>query len=117
MTGYHIEVGYNSVHSKEEVGKKLREVVKSICAKPEIITAELKRVEGREIPDSYAESYREPWQDATIKIIEGERLQVMQLASGGGESRDHKEAMRRAFCRLVIEAMHREQMEVSVYVA
>lgn len=116
MTGYYIEVGYNRARSKDEVGEKLREVVKAICAKPETILAEVKRVEGRAIPDSYAESYREPWQDATIKIIEGERLQVMQLASGGGESRDYKEAMRRAFCRLVIEAMHLEQMEVNMVV-
>ncbi len=120
MTGYHIEVGYNSVHSKDEVAEKLREVAKAICAKPETILAEVKRVEGRDIPESYAESYREPWQDATIKIIEASAdrpMQVMQLASGGGESRDYKEAMRRAFCRLVLEAMHREQMEVSVVVA
>jgi hypothetical protein len=117
MTGYHIEVGYNSVHSKEEVGEKLREVVKAICAQPEQIAIETQRIEAIHVPNEYVESYREPWQDSTIKIIEGERLQVMQLASGDGESRDYKESMRRAFCRLVLQAMHRERMEVSVYVA
>lgn len=121
MTGYHIEVGYNSCFSKGEVAEKLCHVVQSICAKPETILAEIKRVEGKDVPPEYAESYHEPWQDATVKIIkdeEGDGLQVMQLASGGGESRDYKESMRRAFCRMVLEAMHREQMgEVSVVVA
>jgi hypothetical protein len=94
MTGYHIEIGHNSVHSKNEVADKLREVVKAICAKPETILAEVKRVEGRDVAESYAESYREPWQDATIKIIEATEdrpMQVMQLASGGGEFRDCKD--------------------------
>jgi hypothetical protein len=117
MTGYHIEVGYNSGSFKVEVADKLREVVKTICAKPETILAEVKRIEGCDIPEEYAESYREPWKDATVSFIDGEDFQVMQLASGGGESRDYKESMRRAFCRLVLEAMHRERMEVSVVVA
>ncbi len=116
-TGYHIEVGYNSEESSEAVEEALRHAVKAICAKPETILAEVKRVEGFEIPTSYAESYREPWRDLTIKIIEGERFQVMQLASGGGSSRNYKESMRRAFCRMVLEEMHRKQMEVSIIVA
>lgn len=117
MTSYHLEAGYNSGHAKEDVAETLLAVAKAICAQPELILAEVKRVEGLVVAADFAESYREPWQDATIKIIQGERLQVMQLASGGGEARDYKEAMRRAFCRLVIERMHREQMEVNLIVA
>lgn len=118
MTGYHVEVGYNSKDSKEDVWSKLRMVVYAICDKPEAIIAEAFRVERIAIPESYADCYRKPWKDATVVFYEsGDKRQVIQLASGYGESRDYKEAMRRAFCRLVLEKMHQEQMEVSIYVA
>jgi hypothetical protein len=118
MIGYHIEVGYNNIRSTEIVRKALLTVVKTICATPGNIITEARRVERLEIPDNYADNYREPWQDSTISIVDdGEKFQVMQLASGGGMERDFKEAMRRAFCRLVIAEMHARQMEVNLIVA
>jgi len=117
-TGYHIEVGYNSVHSKEEVAEKLVEVVHAICEEPESIVGNARLVEGAVMPMEYAESYRKPWQDLTIKIIDKDGLpSVMQMASGGGVERGYKEAMRRAFSRLVIQEMHRCGMEVNLIVA
>jgi len=117
-TGYHIRRGYNSSHQPDEVESKLRDVVREICSEPERITAEVKRVEGRDVPESFAESYREPWQDLTIKFVEDEDgLMPMQMASGGGGDRDNKEAMRRAVCRMVLERMHAAGMEVSIFVA
>ena len=117
-TGYHIRRGYNSAHKPDEVEGKLREVVTAICREPSQIVDEVKRVEGRDVPESFAESYREPWQDLTIKFVEDDDgLMLMQMASGGGSDRDNKEAMRRAVCRMVMERMHAAGMEISISVA
>ena len=118
-TGYHIRRGYNSAHQPDEVEGKLREVVTEICREPSQIIDEVKRVEGRTVPGSFADSYREPWQDLTIKFVENKEdgLMLMQMASGGGTDRDNKEAMRRAVCRMVMERMHAAGMEISVSVA
>ena len=118
-TGYTIKLGYMSDGDKNAAGEKLVAVVKDICAHPNSLRFEAMRVEGVKIPAEYADSYREPWKDATIKIVPGENgdPMVFQMASGGGAERGYKEAMRRAFCRLVIEAMHKAGMEVNLTVA
>ena len=117
-TGYCIRQGYNSCHQSDEVESKLRDVVREICSNPERITAEVKRVEGRDVPKPFAESYREPWQDSTIQFVDDERgLGLIQMASGGGDDRNNKESMRRAVCRMVMERMHAAGMEVSIVVA
>ena len=121
MTGYHIRVGYNCDQSEEDVGATLREVVDEICETPEHIVAELNRVEPAIKPPphytakDYADSYRKPWADSTISVKEEDReLHVMQLAGGSGE---YKHAMRRAFCRLVMNKMHKAHMNISITVA
>lgn len=102
------------------MGAKLREVIEGIQATPEVIIAEVIRLEPEytvETLQEYAESYLVPVQDLTLTFHEEDGLPVFtQCASGGGESREYKEAMRRAFCRLVIDGMHREKMEVSMIV-
>ena len=117
-TGYHIEAGYNSGCSREVVEEQLLAEVDSICDNPEQILCEVERVEKLKPSDEYADCYRKPWSDCTIKILnDGHKISVMQMASGGGDERGIKESMRRAFCRLVLERMHRNQMEVNVIVS
>ena len=114
-TSYIISVGYNSAADREEVGVKLREVVAAIQSAPGRIVQEVRRIEPNISDDviDYAESYRPPVEDLTVRIEEDDDGPcVRQCASGGGNGRDLKEACRRAFARLVIEEMHRERMEV-----
>jgi hypothetical protein len=70
MTGYYIEVGYNSCYHEKEVWQELKEVVINICKNPEIIKDEIKREIDIEIPDRYIEAYKWPCKDLTIKIVE-----------------------------------------------
>jgi hypothetical protein len=121
MTGYTIEVGYNSVHDRAEVGRKILSVIADLQANPEKIAAEVLRIEPHRSAErlkDFTEMYRAPVEDLTIRVredTERENLPIVtQSASGGGESRDYKEACRRAVCRLVLDACHREQMEVNV---
>lgn len=89
------------------------------------LVEEVKRIESvsynTETLMPYARAYVGD-QDITIRVEEEEdetygKLPVIrQSASGGGESREIKEAFRRAFCRLVLQEMHRSQMEVSISV-
>lgn len=118
MTGYHIRCSYNSSFKLKEMNSKLEIVINDICANPERIADEVKRVEGREVPGRFIDPYRQPWPDLTIKTMKDcdGRLTVMQMASGGGEDRQIKESMRRAVCRMVMERMHASGMEVSISV-
>lgn len=116
-TGYYITIGYNSSKSRNEAEAALLQAVEEICATPEKILIEAHRVEGVQVPQEYADNYRHPWSDLTIKVFKAEDgLNVMQMASGGGVERDYKETMRRAFCRLLIAAMHRQKCEVNLCV-
>lgn len=123
MTGYHISVGYNSAWKNPEVWRELTAVVERLRHQPDLIIAEVRRerVDLASVEDlrGYAEAYAAN-QDLTLKVIDedGDRPpEIVQLASGGGDSRDIKEAMRRAFCRLVIFEMHKLGMEVNLVVA
>ena len=119
-TSYSIEVGYNSCHNRDDAWGVLKEVCESIQSNPTSIFDEVFRLE----PDinrteilGVCGLYEPPVQDLTIRIVESdERRAIVQMASGSGPSRDAKESCRRAFCRLVIEEMHRRKMEVSMSV-
>lgn len=121
-TGYTLQVGYLSAGNREEAWREMKAITAALRADPSAITREVLRLESghtSESLDDYAEAYRLD-SDATITIHEaiGDRPAcIHQMASGGGESRDIKEAMRRAFCRLVIEAMHRKGIEVTMIVS
>lgn len=127
MTGYYLETGYNSASTRDDVWTRLKAITEDLCTDPARIAQEVSRLEPSlaesEVRD-YAEAYRLR-QDLTIKIVEEPpphvdpaefQPYVQQLASGGGTARKLKEACRRAFCRLVIEAMHRERLEVTMRV-
>ena len=125
-TGYRLEAGYNSGHNKAEVWRQMKLVALGICAAPERIVAEVRRVEGGGLElQEYADAYRHH-DDLTVVFHETPagyekaeefRPYIHQMASGGGRGRTLKEACRRAFCRLVIEAMHRMGMEVTLVVS
>lgn len=121
MTGYTITLGYSSVFKPEETWPKLRAAVLDLMAHPDKIGAEVLRVEPQRDPErlkDFTAMYAPPIEDLTLKIIEDESAaRIYQSASGGGDSRDYKEACRRAVCRLVMEAAHREQIEVNVSVS
>lgn len=122
MTGYTITLGYSSIFKPEDTWPKLRAAVLDLMAHPEKIGAEVLRIEPERDPErlkDFTAMYAPPIEDLTLKIIEGgeDGPRIYQSASGGGESRDYKEACRRAVCRLVMEAMHREQIEVNVTVS
>ena len=121
MTAYTISVGYNSGHKKSDVSKTLINVVDEIRDDPERIEREIARVEGSAYSSmlvDYCECYRKPEKDLTIVINQDEDklALIIQYASGSGSGREVKERCRRAFCRLVIEEMHRRGMEVCLIV-
>lgn len=127
MRGYYLDIGYSD--NPEEAWKELRRHVVHLCAHPERIATEASRLgcpeelEGEMLAD-YAERYRDR-EDYTIFIQETALATladpgspyVVQFASGGGPGRVLKEHLRRAFCRLVIEHMHRQGIEVNLRVS
>ena len=135
MTGYHITIGYNSGHHKEEVWEELKNIVNLIRNNPQQIAEELLAVEkfgpNYCLPTNSVESvdedtirefaqYYKKATDATLQILEDEdieKCQIMQLASSGGGYRDLKEQLRRAFCRVVLREMHKRGMEVNIIVS
>lgn len=119
VTTYRIETGYNSAHQNDEVWAALKQVVSTIQLNPALIEAEVLRLEptaNKALVEEIAALYKPPVHDLTIKVLEVDDQAVLQSASGGGVYRDAKESCRRAFCRLVIEEMHKRKMEISLIV-
>lgn len=120
VTQYSIEVGYNSGNTCDEVWDALKQVVIAIQDEPQRIIDEVLRLEPTtdlQRLKEFAVCYCRPVEDLTIKVIEDETGQyISQFASGGGDDRRMKESCRRAFCRLVLEDMHRKRMEVNIVV-
>lgn len=129
MTGYHISIGYLSGYDKDEAWKVLKMTVLDLCHNPHHLVDEAVRfgVDPRTACE-YAAAYvgaseaTQGTEDSTLRIIEkneaeGTPPQIMQLAGGSGESRTIKEAMRRAFCRIVMREMHKLEIEININVA
>lgn len=131
MTGYHISIGYNSTlgaQEKREAFDTLEHVVHEIRGQMDLLIDEAERERGsdRDRPadraslTEYVKAYCLPATDATLTIFEpdGDKPgEILQLASGTGDSREYKERLRRAFCRLVIFEMHRRGIEVNLVVS
>lgn len=127
MTGYHISIGYLSGDDKDEAWTVLKSLVLDLCHNPHHLVDEA--VAGGMNPQTaceYAAAYvgateeTRGTEDSTLRIIEAggdSPPQIMQLASGNGESRLHKEAIRRAFCRLVMRETHKLGLEININVA
>lgn len=118
-TTYVLRAGYPSVFSKSEMNEKLASIVDAIQDNPQVIVDEVIRLElggDMELLTNYAANYRKPVADLTLAVSDDEygNPEYTQMASGGGESRDTKESLRRAFCRLVIDGMHKNRMGVTM---
>lgn len=133
-TGYHLRVGYCSGSSGEHDAYKnwqmLVQLVGEIRDQPGMIIKEVERVGDQDKHDgtllwSAAEDMStaaaEAGSQACMVIDDppggGRDREVLLMASGGKPGRAAKEAVRRAFCRVVIEEMHRRGIEVSLVVA
>lgn len=127
-TSYYIELGYNGGFSsqldRDEQWEVLKSAVLEIREHPERIWDEARAFGAPEEDDdgetleSYCERYRPPATDQTIYVEDtADRRYVVQMASGGEPARLMKEHVRRAFCRLVIYAMHRQSIEVNLTVS
>ena len=118
-TIYAIRPGYNSRQDPLVVEQVLEKVVADLRHRPGVICAEVLRLEPhadlKELA-GFAAAYARD--DLTLKVERTDgKLLVAQFASGSGPVRELKESCRRAFARLVIEAMHRQKMEVSLTVS
>lgn len=124
MTGYHIAIGYNGATrvDYDEMWEILKRKTREVCEQPQAIIDEARRLGSPETCSrgcctlgTYADNYADPYEICghPITIIE-DKQQIMQLASTDSAMKYH---VRRAFVRLLIEAMHREEIEVSLVVA
>lgn len=129
MTGYHISIGYLSGgdYDKDEAWEVLKKVVLDLCHNPhhlmdELVSFGMNPRIAAECAAAYvgASEATRGTEDSTLRIIEAkddDPPQVMQLAGGADEWRVHKEATRRAFCRLVMREMHKLEIEININVA
>lgn len=128
MTGYHLSIGYLSGGDKAQAWDTLKTVVLNLCHDPvrianEAVRLGMNRTTAHECARAFASASLEfqGTEDSTLRIIEGDRAegnpQIMMLAGGSGQSRTIKEAIRRAFCRLVMTEMHRRDIEININVA
>jgi hypothetical protein len=126
VLGYYIELGNMSGHSfkgsLDEAWGRLVAAVAELRESSMAIVDEVRRLN----PDAkasaltpHAVAYSSLNKTAELRIIdepEGDerKRQIVQYAGG---DRPTKELVRRAFCRLLIDAMHREGIEVEMTVA
>ena len=126
MRGYHIRIGYNGgggAEKEESRWQSLIRAARNVADRPQRIVDEARRLGAPEqcdqgccelatFADNYASDFSTPGHPVSIIDQEDDR-QIMQLASTGDEL---KYCVRRAYVRLVIEEMHRLNIEVSLSV-
>ncbi len=125
MTGYHFQLGYNGATrtDDDQMWTILKSEARRVADDPAAIIAEAKRLGSPEtcddgccLLDAYADNYAEPFSTPghPVKVIDQEgNIQILQMASTGSAIKYH---VRRAYMRLLIEAMHRQAIEISVSV-
>lgn len=125
MTNYTITLGYQSSHSNEDAKNELLRVVTELRKQPQVLLNEVREYDpgvfslGENV-EEYTLVYA-TGKDLTLTVEtqnteERGCVVIRQLASGGDPGRSIKEACRRAFCRLVLQAMHKHGYEVSINV-
>lgn len=125
MTGYHLRLGYNAATrtDDEQMWAILKAEARRVADDPAAIIAEARRLGSPETCDdgcccldNYADNYAEPfgWDGHPVKVIDipGNR-QILQMASSDSAVKYH---VRRAYVRLLIEAMHKQAIEISLSV-
>jgi len=124
-TTYIIQIGYlsgaSTQISHDEAWKILKEYTARLSRQPQIIHDEAVKFGAPETCPcgcgatlmEHCEIYGEDHNPGIPLIIDDQRQQIVQLASG---SRTMKEHVRRAFCRLLIYEMHRHGIEVNLTV-
>lgn len=122
MTGYHFSIGYNGATrcDYQSMWETLKRKTREICNSPDSIVKEARRVgcpekcrKGCCQLEGYADGYGESYDSGVHPIQIDEkpgREQVIQMASTSCEIKYH---VRRAFVRLLMEAMHRESIEIN----
>lgn len=125
MTGYHVSIGYNGATRTDydNMWEALKASARNVADDPQRIVKEARRLGSPEncskgcCPlDAYADNYALPFSSPghPVNVLEdGEAKQIMQLASTGDEIKYH---VRRAYIRLLIEEMHRQEIEVNLIV-
>lgn len=123
MTGYYLELGYNSGYGdKEPLWDTLKQEATNLRNDPQQVLRAIIALRGRDytpLEKECAESLADPEQLAcSIVEPEGEEKGfIALLASGGNPGRTAKEETRRAFCRLLIARMHARGIEVNLRVS
>jgi len=131
MTSYRISLGYAYDNpSDERRWDALKAAVADLPNNTHRIAEEAVRLgcpaEGHGAGlGEYLAGYLPGSTDLTIRVVDeedphdppGRRREIWQAASGGDPSRSIKHHLRRAFCRLVMEEMHRRGIEVNVVVS
>ena len=124
-TAYTITIGYLSGYSyggdKDDAWDELVQCVEALREQPERLVAEARRLNAPETCnygcctlENVAETYRAAFTHGNPLTINYDQRYIMQMATG---DRAQKEHVRRAFCRLLIEEMHRKGIEVCLTVS
>lgn len=130
-TSYTIEIGYMSGYSYDggavDAWNELLEATRAIINNPAKMTAEARAFgapwyccekQCSHLND-YTDAYARDWQQGgPLRIVdEKDKRPYLHISCSGGEGeRQMKEHVARAFVRLLIEKMHRKQIEISIRV-
>lgn len=125
MTGYYVRIGYNPLRiDHEKMWSTLKCEARHIADNPQAIIAEARRLGSPEQCDdgccdldSYADNYSEPFGVAGHPVSIHEDADEPWLVQHASTADPIKYHVRRAFIRLLIEAMHRKEIEVSMSVS
>jgi hypothetical protein len=124
-TGWAITIGYNSDLSpldRDKTWETLKNVAATIREDTAALFQEALAFDappdcGGEDLEDYCAIYTAPREEGGPLWIDEPGQAISIIASGGAPSRIQKEHVARAFCRLVLYAMHRQGIEINLHVA
>ena len=127
MTSYYVSIGYNrgafDKYGPEYEWEMLQSIVREICNNPDRIISEARRLGAPEVCgkgccelSTYADNYKgkigENGHPLFYTVMDDKNF-LVQNASADDEIKFH---VRRAFIRLLIDEMHKENIEVNLKV-
>lgn len=122
MTVYYFEIAYNPLRTDKIVmWKELKRSARQIADHPELIIKEARRLNAPEKCihgccklETYADNYRKEFGSPGHPVrISEDTKEIKQEASTSDSIKYH---VRRAFTRLLIEAMHKKEIEINLQV-